>query len=104
MLPQSERDLYYAREPDAMSRYRAMRLLVVPTPLVYAYLWRLVMESTVQKRRLLRQNVGIEFDALSLSAFFRLACYDSLTRLSYEHMMVWCTGHGALVRVLTVVV
>lgn len=73
-LPQNGWDKYCARELDAWTHYKTARVLAVPTPVVCEYLSRLVMDSPVHERRLIRRITVVEFNVMSLSAFFWLVC------------------------------
>lgn len=41
----------------------------------------------------------MEFNVLSLNAFFRLVHYSAARRISYERIMVGCEGNGMLLRI-----
>lgn len=103
-LPQSEREIYYARVPDECTRYKAARMLAVPMPVVYACLTGIVMEDTVHERRLIRRIAEMELNVLLRGTFFRLVRYGAVMRLGYERMVVGSQGYDALVRVPTTMI
>lgn len=72
-------------------------MLVVPSPVVYGYLTGLVMEVAVHERRLITRIAEMEFNLLTLSAFFGLVCNGLVRWLSYKGMMVGCHSYGSLV-------
>lgn len=49
VLPQSEPDVDYEREPDDWTSYEAARVLAVPTSMVDAYLTGFVMAGTMHE-------------------------------------------------------
>lgn len=103
-LPQSERDIYYTRIPVEWTRYKAARLLAVPTPEVYAYLTELVIGGTLHRQRCISRIAEAEFNIMSLKAVFRQVLFGEVRRLSYECMMVGCHGSSAMVRLPTAMI
>lgn len=84
--------------------YKAVRVLVVPTPVQYAYFTGLGMEGIVHERQMRRRIAKVKFYIFSLRAFFRVIHYGMVRLLSYERIMVGCRGYGALVWVPTAMI
>lgn len=73
------------------------RMLVLLTPVVYAYLIWLAMGGTMHERRLMKRIADVAFNVVLLSMFSRLVRCSVVSQFLYKRVRVRCHGYGALV-------